>query len=51
MKMTKLFSTALLVGAIFIGQSVSAQGKMMKQETKIVGGAKIYTSNNIVEMP
>lgn len=49
MKMTKLFSTALLVAAISIGQSVSAQEKMMTQETKMVGGAEMYPTKNIVE--
>ncbi len=49
MKMTQLFSMALLVGSIFMGQSVSAQEKMMKQETKMVGGAEMYPTKNIVE--
>jgi uncharacterized surface protein with fasciclin (FAS1) repeats len=32
-----------------MGQSVSAQEKMMKQETKMVGGAEMYPTKNIVE--
>ncbi|WP_027126601.1 fasciclin domain-containing protein [Gelidibacter mesophilus] len=49
MKTTKLFSIALVLGSIFIGQSVIAQEKLMKQETKMVGGAEMYPTKNIVE--
>ena len=49
MKTTKLFSIALLLGALFIGQNGFAQSKMMKQETKMVGGAEMYPTKNIVE--
>lgn len=49
MKMTKLFSTAIVLATISIGQSVSAQEKMMMQETKMVGGAEMYPTKNIVE--
>lgn len=57
MKTTKLFSIALLVGTLFIGQSLFAQDKkmmkkedkMMKQETKMVGGAEMYPTKNIIE--
>ena len=56
MKTTKLFSIALILGSVFLGPSVSAQEKMMKkpeklmkQETKMVGGAEMYPTKNIVE--
>lgn len=49
MKMTKLFSIAVLVGSICIGQNALAQNKMMTQETKMVGGAEMYPTKNIVE--
>lgn len=56
MKTTKLFSIALVLGSVFLGPSVSAQEKvmkkqerLMKQETKMVGGAEMYPTKNIVE--
>lgn len=49
MKMTKLFTATLLFGALFIGQTGAAQNKMMKQDTKMVGGAEMYPTKNIVE--
>ena len=49
MKMTKLFSIAVVVGLIGIGQNAFAQNKMMIQETKIVGGAEMYPTKNIIE--
>jgi uncharacterized surface protein with fasciclin (FAS1) repeats len=50
MKTTKLFSIAVLVGSLFMGQSLMAQSKMSKKEdTKMVGGAAMYPSKNIVE--
>jgi uncharacterized surface protein with fasciclin (FAS1) repeats len=64
MKTTKFLSIAILVGSLFIGQGLFAQekkmmkkegekmmkeDKMMKQETKMVGGAKMYPTKNIVE--
>lgn len=49
MKMKNLFTAALVLGALFIGQTGSAQNKMMKQETKMVGGAEMYPTKNIVE--
>lgn len=49
MKMTKLVSMAILIGSIFIGQSIFAQGKMTKEDTKMVGGAEMYPTKNIVE--
>ena len=50
MKITKLFSIAIVVGSIFIGQNGFSQEKMMKkQETKMVGGAEMYPTKNIVE--
>lgn len=49
MKTTRLFSIALFVGSMFIGQHTIAQDKMMKQDTKMVGGAEMYPTKNIVE--
>ncbi|MEZ4802827.1 MAG: fasciclin domain-containing protein [Gelidibacter sp.] len=55
MKTMKLFSIAILVGTMFIGQNVFSQDKMMKkdkmmkEDTKMVGGAEMYPSKNIVE--
>jgi uncharacterized surface protein with fasciclin (FAS1) repeats len=50
MKTTKLLSIAVLVGSLFMGQSLMAQSKMSKKEdTKMVGGAAMYPSKNIVE--
>lgn len=50
MKTTKLLSIAVLVGSLFMGQSLLAQSKMSKKEdTKMVGGAAMYPSKNIVE--
>ena len=42
MKTTKLFSIAFLVGSMFIGQNLFSQDKMMKEDTKMVGGAAMY---------
>lgn len=44
-----LFSMTLFLSALFIGQHVVAQDKMMKEDTKMVGGAEMYPSKNIVE--
>ncbi len=58
MKTTKFLSIAILVGSMFIGQGLFAQekkmmkkegDKMMKQDTKMVGGAEMYPTKNIVE--
>lgn len=49
MKMTKLFSIAILVGSLFVGQSGFAQEKLMNKETKMVGGAEMYPTKNIIE--
>lgn len=64
MKMTKFLSVAILVGLLFIGRGLFAQekkmmkkegvkmikeDKMMKQETKMVGGAEMYPTKNIIE--
>lgn len=57
MKTSKVLSVAVLVGSLFIGQGLLAQDKkmtkkedkMMKQDTKMVGGAEMYPSKNIVE--
>jgi len=59
MKTTKFLSIAVVVSSMFIGQTVSAQEKaMMKKEgekmmqgkeTKMVGGAEMYPTKNIIE--
>ncbi len=57
MKTTKFLSIAMLAGSMFIGQGLFAQDKTMKkedkkmtkQETKMVGGAEMYPTKNIVE--
>ena len=49
MKTTRLFSIAIVVGALFIVQNGSAQGKMTKEDIKMVGGAKMYPTKNIIE--
>lgn len=58
MKTTKFLSVAMLVGSMFIGQGLLAQEKkmmkkenekMMNQETKMVGGAEMYPTKNIIE--
>lgn len=54
MKTDKIFSNVLyvvsiLIGSLFIGQHLVAQSKMMKEDTKMVGGAEMYPSKNIVE--
>lgn len=64
MKMTKFLSIAVLISSMFIGQSVfSQEKKMMKKEgenmmkvekmkketTKMVGGAEMYPTKNIIE--
>lgn len=54
MKTNKLFSNALfvaslLIGSLFVGQHLVAQSKMMKENTKMVGGAEMYPSKTIVE--
>jgi uncharacterized surface protein with fasciclin (FAS1) repeats len=49
MKTKNLFSTALIMVALCIGQNSFAQDKMMKEDTKMVGGAAMYPSKNIVE--
>jgi uncharacterized surface protein with fasciclin (FAS1) repeats len=48
MKKLKFLSFALIASALMIGNTMNAQG--MKQEnTKMVGGAAMYPSKNIVE--
>lgn len=37
------------MAAMFVGTTSFAQDKMMKEETKMVGGAAMYPSKNIVE--
>ncbi|MBR9845877.1 MAG: fasciclin domain-containing protein [Algicola sp.] len=54
MKTNKIFSNALfavtlLIGSLFVGQHMVAQSKMMKEDTKMVGGAEMYPSKTIVE--
>lgn len=49
MKKTNLLSAVILIMTLFIGQNVLAQNSMKKEETKMVGGAAMYPSKNIVE--
>lgn len=56
MKTTKILSITALLGVMFLGQGVLAQEKKMMadqkmkmQETKMVGGAEMYPTKNIVE--
>lgn len=47
MKKIKFLSIALMIGTFTIGGNLQAQGS--KEETKMVGGAEMYPSKNIVE--
>ncbi len=57
MKTFKVLSIVFVVGSMFIGQGVLAQekkmmnkeDKMMKHDIKMVGGAEMYPTKNIVE--
>lgn len=49
MKKSNLFSAIIFTVTLFVGQNVMAQNKMMKEDTKMVGGAAMYPSKNIVE--
>lgn len=49
MKKMKLFSTVIMGVALFVGQNMMAQNKMTKEDTKMVGGAAMYPSKNIIE--
>lgn len=61
MKLSKLVSSVLLVGTLLVGHSFFAQNKMMKEgkmmkkdkmmkeDTKMVGGAAMYSTKNIIE--
>ncbi len=49
MKKIKLFSSIILLATFTIGTNTIAQSKMKKEDTKMVGGAAMYPSKNIVE--
>lgn len=49
MKKSNLFTATVFVMTLFVGQGLTAQNKMMKEDTKMVGGAAMYPSKNIVE--
>ena len=49
MKISNVLSVAVLMAAMFVGTTSFAQDKMMKEETKMFGGAAMYPSKNIVE--
>lgn len=49
MKNLKLVTVATFVFTMVLSMSMSAQSKMMKQETKMVGGAEMYPTKNIIE--
>lgn len=49
MKKSNLFTIAIFTISLFVGQGLNAQNKKMKEDTKMVGGAAMYPSKNIVE--
>lgn len=49
MKTLNVLKSLFFASILFLGQFISAQDKMMKEETKMVGGAAMYPSKNIVE--
>lgn len=49
MKKSNLIATTVFAITLFMGQGLIAQNKMMKEDTKMVGGAAMYPSKNIVE--
>ncbi|MBP0905075.1 fasciclin domain-containing protein [Mariniflexile gromovii] len=49
MKKSNLFTATVFVITLFVGHGLTAQNKMMKEDTKMVGGAAMYPSKNIVE--
>ena len=49
MKKLNVFSAVLLTVTFFMSHNTMAQNGMMKEETKMVGGAAMYPSKNIVE--
>lgn len=49
MKKSNLFTATVFVMTLFVGQGLTAQNKIMKEDTKMVGGAAMYPSKNIVE--
>lgn len=48
MKTRKIISTLILTFALAAGTSVIAQDKVMDKETKMVGGAEMYASKDII---
>lgn len=48
MKLSKVLKSTLVVATLLIGANTYAQDKMMKAETKMVGGAEMYPSKDIV---
>ncbi|PKB42434.1 putative surface protein with fasciclin (FAS1) repeats [Cellulophaga sp. RHA19] len=48
MKLSKLLKSTSLAIVLLIGANTFAQDKMMKAETKMVGGAEMYPSKDIV---
>jgi len=49
MKNLKLVTVAACLFTFVVSMNMSAQSKMMKQETKMVGGAEMYPTKNIIE--
>ena len=49
MKNLKLVTLAACVFTLILSMNMSAQSKMMKQDTKMVGGAEMYPTKNIIE--
>ncbi|ADY29379.1 fasciclin domain-containing protein [Cellulophaga lytica] len=48
MKLSKVLKSTLLAATLLIGANTFAQDKMMKAETKMVGGAEMYPTKDII---
>lgn len=49
MKKSNLITTLVITLTMFISQSITAQNSMMKEDTKMVGGAEMYPSKDIID--
>ncbi|NNC46161.1 MAG: fasciclin domain-containing protein [Winogradskyella sp.] len=48
MRRTKFFNAIMIICMIFTFSTITAQSKMMKEDTKMVGGAAMYPSKDII---
>ncbi|MBT8375813.1 MAG: fasciclin domain-containing protein [Bacteroidia bacterium] len=48
MRRTKFFNAIMIICMIFTFSTMTAQSKMMKEDTKMVGGAAMYPSKDII---